>query len=275
MKTEDGKVLKNEQSEEPAMEPLLEMRNISKYFGGLCAVSRVNFSVGKGEVVGLVGDNAAGKSTLMKILAGAYSPSEGEIYFEGVRVRFHDPQDARGMGIEMLFQDLALVPELDVAENLFLGKEVSRRLFGKIPIKFLLDRKRMNSKAAEFLKDLCINVEDVHEKVRNLSGGQQQSVSIARTLFFNAKLVILDEPTSAISVRETQRVLELISQLKASSVSVIIVSHRMEDIFAVADRVVVLRRGSKVEDVVKGRTSTEQVIRKIIGADVPDTGACL
>ena len=268
MKTEDAKVLNNEQPGQEAVEPLLEMRNISKFFGGLCAVSRVNLSVGKGEVVGLVGDNAAGKSTLMKILAGAYSPSEGEMYFEGARVRFHDPQDARGMGIEMLFQDLALVPELDVAENLFLGKEVHKSLFGKVPLKFLLDRRRMNAKAAEFLKDLCINVEDVHEKVRNLSGGQQQSVSIARTLFFNAKLVILDEPTSAISVRETRRVLELISQLKAKGVSVIIVSHRMEDIFAVADRVIVLRRGNKVEDVLKGKTSTEQVIRKIIGAEV-------
>jgi simple sugar transport system ATP-binding protein len=253
------------------MEPLLEMKSISKFFGGLCAVSRVDFSVGKGEVVGLVGDNAAGKSTLMKILAGAYSPSEGEIWFEGARVRFRDPQDARGIGIEMLFQDLALVPELDVAENLFLGKEVARTLFGKVPVRFLLDRKKMNAKAAEFLKDLCINVEDVHEKVRNLSGGQQQSVSIARTLFFNAKLVILDEPTSAISVRETQRVLELISQLKANSVSVIIVSHRMEDIFAVADRIVVLRRGSKVEDIAKGSTSTEQVIRRIIGAEANGT----
>jgi ABC-type sugar transport system ATPase subunit len=271
MKTEDERVPKVEQPGETIMEPLLEMKNISKYFGGLCAVSRVNFSVGRGEVVGLVGDNAAGKSTLMKILAGAYSPSEGEIYFEGVRVRFHDPQDARGTGIEMLFQDLALVPELDVAENLFLGKEMAKTLFGKVPVKFLLDRKTMNAKAAEFLKDLCINVEDVHEKVRNLSGGQQQSVSIARTLFFNAKLVILDEPTSAISVRETQRVLELISQLKANSVSVIIVSHRMEDIFAVADRIVVLRRGNKVEDIAKASTSTEQVIRRIIGAEANDT----
>jgi len=256
------------------MEPLLEMRNISKFFGGICAVNRVDFAVNKGEVVGLVGDNAAGKSTLMKILAGAYTPSDGEIRFENHHVRFHDPQDARRMGIEMLFQDLALVPELDVAENLFLGKEVFRSFFGMIPMKFLLDRRKMSAKAEEFLKDLCINVENVHEKVRNLSGGQQQSVSIARTLFFNAKLVILDEPTSAISVRETQRVLELISQLKTKSVSVIIVSHRMEDIFAVADRIVVLRKGSKVEDVAKGGTSMEQVIRKIIGVDVTDKDAC-
>ncbi len=265
--TDDQKVQRDGKAAGPATAPLLEMRDISKFFGGLCAVSRVSISVGKGEVIGLVGDNAAGKSTLMKILAGAYSPSEGEIWFEGVRRRFHDPQDARGIGIEMLFQDLALVPELDVAENLFLGKEVPQKLFGRVPLRFLLDRKRMNAKAAEFLKDLCINVEDVHEKVRNLSGGQQQSVSIARTLFFNAKLVILDEPTSAISVRETQRVLELISQLKANAVSVIIVSHRMEDIFAVADRIVVLRRGKKVEDVAKGATSTEAVIRRIIGAE--------
>jgi len=248
---------------------LLEMRNITKFFGGLCAVNGVDFSIRAGEVVGLVGDNAAGKSTLMKILAGAYTPSDGEIFLESRRVRFHDPQDARSMGIEMLFQDLALVPELDVAENLFLGKEVPKKLFGRLPIKFLLDRRRMNAKAAEFLKDLCINVEDVHEKVRNLSGGQQQSVSIARTMFFNAKLVILDEPTSAISVRETQRVLELIAQLKAKGVSVVIVSHRMEDIFAVADRIVVLRRGKKVEDSPKSETSMERVIRKIIGSE-PD-----
>ncbi len=246
---------------------LLEMRNITKFFGGLCAVNKVDFSIRAGEVVGLVGDNAAGKSTLMKILAGAYTPSDGEILLESRRVRFHDPQDARSMGIEMMFQDLALVPELDVAENLFLGKEVAHRLFGVITLKFLLNRRAMSAKAEQFLRDLCINVDDVHEKVRNLSGGQQQSVSIARTMFFNAKLVILDEPTSAISVRETRRVLELIGQLKTKGISVVIVSHRMEDIFAVADRIVVMRRGRKVEDVHKGETSMERVIRKIIGTE--------
>lgn len=247
--------------------PLLEMRKITKFFGGLCALDHIDFSLFAGEVVGLVGDNAAGKSTLMKILAGACTPSDGEIYLENRAVRFHDPQDARSMGIEMLFQDLALVPELDVAENLFLGKEIAHRLFGTIPLKFLLDKQAMSSKAKEFLRDLLINVEDVHEKVRNLSGGQQQSVSIARTMFFNAKLVILDEPTSAISVRETQRVLELIMQLKVKGVSVIIVSHRMEDIFAVADRIVVLRRGTKVEDAPKTQISMQQVIQKIIALD--------
>ena len=246
---------------------LLEMKNITKFFGGLCAVNRVDFSLSSGEVVGLVGDNAAGKSTLMKILSGAYTPSDGEIYLDSRRVRFNDPQDARSVGIEMMFQDLALVPELDVAENLFLGKEIEQRLFGVIPLKFLLNSRAMSAKAEQFLRDLCINVDDVHEKVRNLSGGQRQSVSIARVMFFNAKIVILDEPTSAISVRETQRVLELIKQLKFKRVSVVIASHRMEDIFTVADRIVVMRRGKKVEDVSKKDTSMERVIRKIIGVE--------
>jgi len=254
---------------------LLEMRGITKFFGGLCAVNRVDFALAAGEVVGLVGDNAAGKSTLMKILAGAYIPSDGDIFLEGLKVHFHDPQDARSMGVEMLFQDLALVPELDVTENLFLGKEIAYRLFGSVPLKFLMNRRAMNSQAEEFLRDLCINVQNVHEKVRNLSGGQQQSVSIARTMFFKAKIVILDEPTSAISVRETQRVLELIMQLKSKGVSVIIVSHRMEDIFAVADRVVVLRRGTKVEDARRSDTTMERVIRKIIGIEADsEKGAC-
>lgn len=249
------------------MDFLLEMKGIYKFFGGLCAVNGVDFSIQRGEVVGLVGDNAAGKSTLMKVLSGVYTPSSGELFFEGQQVRFRDPQDARQLGIEMLFQDLALVPELDVTENLFLGKELYHRIFGKIPIRLLLDRKKMRARAEGFLRDLCINVEDVHEKVRNLSGGQQQSVSIARTMFFNAKLVILDEPTSAISVRETERVLELIGTLSARGVSVVIVSHRMEDIFRVADRIVVMRRGSKVADAAREDTSMEEVIRKIVGSE--------
>lgn len=252
------------------METLVCMRGIYKFFGGLCAVNNVDLTVYPGEVIGLVGDNAAGKSTLMKILSGVYLASDGEILFENQQVRFHNPQDARSIGIEMLFQDLALVPELDVAENLFLGKEIGWRLFGRLPLNFFLDRRTMSRKAEEFLKDLCINVENVHEKVRNLSGGQQQSVSIARTLFFNAKLVILDEPTSAISVRETRRVLELIGQLRSKGVAVIIVSHRMEDIFMVADRIVVLRKGSKVEDIPKQETTMEKIIHKIIGLDAKD-----
>ena len=246
------------------MDPLVEMKGIYKLFGGLCALKNVDFQIFPAEVVGLVGDSAAGKSTLMKVLAGVFPPTEGEIFVDGQRHYFKSPQDARNVGIEMLFQDLALVPELDVTDNLFLGKEISKKVFGR-DIKFLLDRKIMEKKTEDFLGELEINVDSVKEKVKNLSGGQRQSVSIARTIFFNARLVILDEPTSAISVKETQRVLELILQLKKRGISVIIVSHRMEDIFNVADRIVVLRRGQKVEDVHKIDTSLEMIIKRIIG----------
>lgn len=246
------------------MEPLVEMKGIYKLFGGLCALNNVDFQICPAEVVGLVGDNAAGKSTLMKVLAGVHPPTEGEILVDNQKRHFKSPQDARNVGIEMLFQDLALVPELDVTDNLFLGKEISRNVFGR-NLKFLLDRKIMEKKSEKFLKELEINVDSVKEKVKNLSGGQRQSVSIARTIFFNARLVILDEPTSAISVKETQRVLELILQLKKKGISVIIVSHRMEDIFNVADRITVLRRGKKVEDIQKCDTNPEMIIKKIIG----------
>jgi simple sugar transport system ATP-binding protein len=215
----------------------------------------------------LVGDNAAGKSTLMKILAGVHPPSSGEIYFEDSLVKFRSPQDSRKCGIEMLFQDLALVSELDITDNLFLGKEIPKRILGKLPLKFLLDRKSMRKESKHFLEELGIDIASVDEKVKNLSGGQRQSVAISRAIFFNAKLVILDEPTSAISVKETRKVLDLIKELKSKRISVIVVSHRMEDIFAVADRIIVLRRGLKVEDIETEKTSQEKVIMRIIGAD--------
>jgi simple sugar transport system ATP-binding protein len=249
------------------MEKLVEMRNIYKVFGGLCANNDISLAIGKGEVIGLVGDNAAGKSTLMKILAGVHPPSSGEIYFEDSLVKFRSPQDSRKCGIEMLFQDLALVSELDITDNLFLGKEIPKRILGKLPLKFLLDRKSMRKESKHFLEELGIDIASVDEKVKNLSGGQRQSVAISRAIFFNAKLVILDEPTSAISVKETRKVLDLIKELKSKRISVIVVSHRMEDIFAVADRIIVLRRGLKVEDIETEKTSQEKVIMRIIGAD--------
>lgn len=247
----------------------VQMTGVYKAFGGHCALQGVDFHVGEGEVVGLVGDNAAGKSTLMKVLSGLYAPTSGEIRVDGETVRFRHPRDARDRGIEMLFQDLALVPELDVAENLFLGREIPIRLPGNFAPPFLLDRKTMRRRAAEFLADLGIHVPSVRMPVKTLSGGQQQSIAIARTLFFGARMVILDEPTSAISIRETRRVLELIQGLKRKGVSAVIVSHRMEDIFAVADRIVVLRRGRKVEDVPCNRVVPEDIVRAIIGLDGP------
>ena len=250
------------------MQPLVEMQNIYKFFGGLCATNDISLTVGKGEVIGLVGDNAAGKSTLMKILSGVHRPTEGQIFIEGKEMVAKSPRDARNAGIEMLYQiqDLAMVPELDVADNLFLGKELYKKL-GSLEMKFVLDRKTMRERSRHFLRELGIRVDAVTEKAKNLSGGQQQSVSIARTVFFDAKLVILDEPTSSISVKETRKVLELILELKRQGVSVIIVSHRMDDIFSTADRIVVLRRGRKIEDVAKENTTMEEIIKKIVSVE--------
>lgn len=248
------------------MQPLLELRNIYKYFGGLCATNNVSLRLEPGEVIGLVGDNAAGKSTLMKIVAGVHQPTAGEYLLRGERFVPRSPRDARNAGIEMVFQiqDMALVPELDVADNLFLGKEIYHRLLG---LDLVLNRREMQERSRALLHELGINIPSVTEKVKNLSGGQQQSVSIARTVFFDAGLVILDEPTSSISIKETRRVLDLILQLKARGVSSIIVSHRMDDIFTTADRIVVLRRGRKIEDVRKEHTTMDEIIRKIVEAE--------
>ena len=205
----------------------------------------------------------------MKIISGVHLPTKGKLLVEGHPVVFHSPQYARDAGIEMVFQiqDPALVPDLDVADNLFLGREIFKKLFGKYEVKWLLDRKTMRERSRAFLEKLMINVDSVTEKTNVLSGGQQQSIAIARAVFFEAKLVILDEPTSNISVNETHKVLELILKLRSKGVSVIIISHRMDDIFSTADRIVVLRRGRKIEDVAKEDTSVEKVVQHIVKGD--------
>jgi ABC-type sugar transport system ATPase subunit len=202
----------------------------------------------------------------MKIIAGVHAPTEGECFLDGQRFMPRSPRDAREAGIEMVFQiqDMALVPELDVADNLFLGKELYRRWLG---LDLVLDRRTMQERSRVLLRELGINIPAVTEKVKHLSGGQQQSVSIARTVFFDARLVILDEPTSSISIKETRKVLDLILELKRKGVSSIIVSHRMDDIFSTADRIVVLRRGRKIEDVRKEDTTMEAIIQKIVHAE--------
>jgi simple sugar transport system ATP-binding protein len=250
----------------PSPRSLVELRHIYKFFGGLCAKNDVSLTIDPGEVIGLVGDNAAGKSTLVKIIAGVYAPTEGEYFLDGHCFVPRSPRDARDAGIEMVFQiqDMALVPELDVADNLFLGKELYRRWLG---LDLVLDRRTMQEPSRGLLRELGINIPAVTEKVKHLSGGQQQSVSIARTVFFDARLVILDEPTSSISIQETRKVLDLILELKRKGVSSIIVSHRMDDIFSTADRIVVLRRGRKIEDVRKEDTTMEEIIKKIVHAE--------
>lgn len=245
---------------------LVEMRDISKNFGGLRALNNVDLYLGKGEVLGLVGDNAAGKSTLMKILSGALQPDKGEIYLKGREVRYRSAKDARDIGIEMIYQDLALIRCLDVAANMFLGKELRRGLIGNF-FKIRIDKKRMSKETKSSLENLKIHIDSIKTDAGNLSGGQQQSISVARALHFNAKVLIMDEPTSALSIKESRKVLNLVRDFKEKGVSAIIVSHRIQDIFQVADRVMILRHGIKVEDCKITEITMDEVVKEIIGIE--------
>lgn len=242
-------------------ELLLWAKGITKRFGGVVALSDVDFSVGYGEVVGLVGDNGAGKSTLVKIISGALRPDAGTIYFQGKPVYLDSPATARRLGIETVYQDLALVEQMSVAENIFLGRELTSRLAG---IRFV-QRERMRREATHYLKRLGIKIESTKAEVRRLSGGERQSVAIARAIFSNPKLVMMDEPTAALAVREAEMVLELISNLRERGISVILISHTLPHVFAVADRIVVLRHGKKVFDVPASETDINEVVKHIVG----------
>jgi simple sugar transport system ATP-binding protein len=245
-------------------EALLSIRNVSKIFGGLIAVDNVSLDVRRGEVVGLLGDNGAGKSTLIKCVSGVYQAEEGEIVFEGRPVQFASPMDARRVGIETIYQDLALANNLDVGANIFLGREVKTRRFGGL-VQTLNDR-HMLKESRQTLDALQIRFPTLTDPIENLSGGQRQAVAIARTRLSNAKLVMMDEPTAAISVRQVEQVLGLIHRLKEQGVAVMLISHRMPDVFAVCDRVVVMRRGEKRADKAIGATSPEEVTSLITGA---------
>jgi simple sugar transport system ATP-binding protein len=243
--------------------PLIELRGISKYFGPVRALENINLVIHHDEVVGLVGDNGAGKSTLMKILTGAYQPDAGEILLEGVPVRFASPHDSRLAGVEMVYQDLALAGNLSVAANIYLGREPVKRQWG---IFRFMDEKRIESGSRELLERLRINIPSVKARVENLSGGQRQSVAIARATAFNAKLVIMDEPTAALAVKEVAKVLDTVRNLKASGVAVVFISHRMQDVMSVADRIIVLYEGTKVADLERSKTNLDEVVAYIVGS---------
>ncbi|MEM1673155.1 MAG: ATP-binding cassette domain-containing protein [Nanopusillaceae archaeon] len=248
------------------MVPLVKMVNIWKRFGAVEAVRGANLDIHAGEVVGLVGDNGAGKSTLMKILAGLYPPDEGEIYFNGERVAFRSVADARSLGIEMIFQNLALARQQTVAENIFLGREPKKMLLrGAIRI---IDYKRMNIEARKILQMLEISI-DVGRTVKWLSGGQQQAVAIARAFSVNRspRLIIMDEPTAALAVKEVQKVLQLIRNLKANGVAVILISHRLPDVLEVSDRVIVMRQGQTIANLPASTITIDDVVKLIIGGD--------
>jgi simple sugar transport system ATP-binding protein len=240
---------------------LLELDNITKSFGAIHALQGVSLSIAPGEAVGLMGDNGAGKSTLMKIIAGNFAPTSGRIRIEGRDVVLHKPIDARHNGIEIVYQDLGLCDNLTAAANVFLGREI-KKSFG--PIKYL-DYRSMNKRAGELFAELKSETRP-RDLVKQMSGGQRQAVAIARTRLSDPKLVLMDEPTAAISVRQVAEVLNLIRRLKDAGHAVILVSHRMPDVFDVCDRVAVLRRGTKVADKRIDETTPEEVTGLIIGA---------
>ncbi|MBZ9850411.1 ATP-binding cassette domain-containing protein [Mesorhizobium sp. CA14] len=241
--------------------PVLEVRRVSKNFGAIQALTDVSFQVERGEVVGLMGDNGAGKSTIVKTVAGNFPPNDGEIVVDGEVCHFHKPVEARAKGIEVVYQDLALADNLTAAQNVFLGREIKK---GFWPIR-VLNKQAMIDRSAALFEELKSETRP-RDLVRKMSGGQRQAVAIARTRLSNAKLVLMDEPTAAISVRQVAEVLELIRRLKAQGVGVMLISHRMPDVFAVADRIIVLRRGSKVADKQVDNTSPEEVTGLITGA---------
>jgi len=246
--------------------PVVEMRNIQKNFGAVQALRGVDLALNHNEVLGLVGDNAAGKSTLMKVLSGAYIPDGGDIIIEGKETHFANPMDARRQGIEMVYQDYALANNLDVAANVFMGREVVSLKLGPIGV---LDYGRMEQDTRSLLNRLKIDIPSVRQKVERLSGGQRQAVAIARATAFDAKVIIMDEPTAALSVAAIDKVLELVRELKAQGSSIIIISHRLEDIYRVSDRMIVLRQGRKVSDSpVEGdiHEFRERVVAYMIGA---------
>lgn len=247
------------------MEPLLRAVNLTKRFGGLVAVDNVSLDVNVGEVVGLVGDNGAGKSTLIKMISGVYRPDAGEIYFNDHQLTFSGPREARDMGIETIYQDLALAENLDVGSNIFLGREVKRpHLGGLIQT---LDRQKMRVESANVLSRLEIHVPSLTQQIRNLSGGQRQAVAIARSIYWNARLMIMDEPTAALGVTEQRKVLTLVRTLCDQGVPVIIISHNMQDVFAVADRIVIMRRGKKVGERIAAQTTPDEVVSLMVGAE--------
>ncbi len=244
--------------------PIVEMRGISKSFGPVRALEDVTLTLGHHDVLGLVGDNGAGKSTLMKVLTGVYQPDEGKIHFEGQPVRFESPHESRQAGIEMVYQDLALAGNLHVAGNIYLGQEVTRKVLGGL-FRFL-DHRAMTEGAARLLERLHIDIQSPALRVETLSGGQRQAVAIARSMGFEARVVIMDEPTAALAVKEVSKVLELVRSLKEHEVSVILISHRMQDIFEVCDRIMVLRQGRKVGDLPRPETTMDEIVALITGA---------
>jgi D-xylose transport system ATP-binding protein len=242
--------------------PLLRIENVTKRFGSVTALQNVTFEMYANEVVGLVGDNGAGKSTLIKIISGNFPPDEGSMYFEGKQVHFHSPSDARQLGIETVYQDLSICDNLDSTANIFIGRELTRGL----PWLGLLDSRKMTNKAADVLGKVGISLPSAGERVEYLSGGQRQAVALGRFVAWGNKLALLDEPTAAVGVRETRHVLDLIKSTKKTDIGIILISHNLQQVFEVVDRIIVLHHGEVVGIREKAKTDPDEIVSLITGS---------
>jgi simple sugar transport system ATP-binding protein len=247
-------------------QPLVDMVDIHRYFGSVQALRGVDFHVHTGEIVGLLGDNGAGKSTLIKVLTGYHPPTKGQIYFEGQPVHINTPHDARELGIETVYQDLALVPLMSIMRNFWLGQEQTYKIG---PFSFL-DKEKMARTTVEALADVGIHIRDAEEEVGTMSGGERQSIAIGRAVYFGKKLLILDEPTSALSVGETQKVLDYTRAAKAKGMGVIFITHNIRQVHEVADRFTIIQRGRKLGDFGKDDVTEKEVAEMIMSGNVPE-----
>ncbi len=244
--------------------PLLEMKNIIKDFGGLRALDNVDLSINPGEVLGLVGENAAGKSTLIKILTGVYSKTGGDIIWEGQKVEINNRADSLNLGIDAIYQNLGLVETLNVPENLFLGKELDKKVLGIS----VLDNKKMEQESRRFIKEIIgLDIKNLNDPVINLSGGQRQSVAIGRAIYWDAKMVIMDEPTASLGVEEVFKTFEIIRNLKKNNTAVIFICHNLEHIFEVVDKIMVLRAGKRVGFSDVNEADKQEIVSLMVGMD--------
>jgi simple sugar transport system ATP-binding protein len=242
--------------------PILAAKDVSKSFGGVHALTNVSLDIFPGEVVALAGDNGAGKSTLIKAISGVFQYDHGDIFLDGKRIAFSTPQEARNSGIETIYQDLALADNLTIGDNIFLGREPMKRLFGFLPV---IDRASMAKTAQEIMQKLDFHVNRLDAPVAAFSGGQRQAVAIGRAMYWNARLVIMDEPTAALGVPEQRKVISLIQSLKAQGKGIIFISHNLGDIFEVADRIVVFRRGENAGERKPKDTTGDEIVRMMVG----------
>ena len=244
---------------------ILSVRNIQKQFGALFALDDVSIDFNAGEVVALLGDNGAGKSTLIKVISGTYVPDGGEMFLAGEKVAFATPKDALDAGIQTVFQDLALCDNLDVVANLFLGHELRKSLF---PGLSYFDNASMRRRATDLLKELAVHLPSVDSKVKDLSGGQRQSVAIAKAVNANCRIIVMDEPTAALGVAQTRKVLDLVRELRGRGIAVVYITHNMDDVMDVCDRCVVMKNGRKIGEVATSDVSREELANMIITGDM-------